>query len=298
MQTADDIFHLIMNGIIYVHTVFFIAEFVKILQHMYNNLSPIQIVLYASSVANHLYDKYDAYAPQALKSWVGHTGYLVQWTAAKWGNYRIEPQSPPWVCIYWRTEKWIPFASDDSAKFQSIEYHDVYHVFSVTVNLIRNIEKLISIITPSFYTKEVMITIAKPEKRITRILYQSPDTKDESESFRVFEFFKKVYTVLEGILLAKKSKRSKAPFLAVSYTNLCMPGETVDLQIPADDWFENNEILSYTYVMRLLEYQPNRKVIVNDEYVVVIIDSDIKTVELRSNQFIRLGTQGYEIITL
>ena len=298
MHTLDDILHLIMNGIIYVHTVFFIAEFVKILQQMYNNTNTIQIVLYASSIANHLYDKYEHYAPSILKSWVGHTVYLVQWFAAKWGNYRIEPQSAPWICIYWRTEKWIPFAAEDSAKFQSIEYHDVYHVFAITHNLVRKIEKLISIITPSFSTKEIMITIAKPEKRITRVLYRSPDNGDDSESFRVFDFFKKVYAVLEGIFLSKKSKRSRDHFLAVSYTNPCMPDKSVDLQIPADDWFENNEILSYTYVMRLLEYQPDKEVIMNDAYVIVIIDGDIKTVELRSNQFIRLGTQGYEIITL
>jgi hypothetical protein len=264
---------------------------------MYNNINTVQIVLYASSIANTLYDTYDAYAPQALKSCVSHTGYLVQWTAAKWGNYRIEPQSAPWICIYWRTEKWIPLATDDSAKFQSIEYHDVYHIFTIVYNLFQRIEKLVSIITPSFSTKEVMITIAKPEKRITRILYQSTeDTDGEDESFKVFDFFKKVYAVLEGIFFAKKSKRSKVQFLAVSYTNICMPDKSVDLQIPADDWYENNEILSYTYVLRLLEYQSNRDVIVNDEYVIKIIDGDIKTVELRSNQFIRLSIQGYEIV--
>jgi hypothetical protein len=265
---------------------------------MYNNTNTIQIVLYASSIANHLYDKYDHYAPPILKSWVGHTGYLVQWFAAKWGNYRIEPPSAPWICIYWRTEKWIPFAADDSAKFQSVEYHDVYHVFAITHNIVRKIEKLISIITPSFSTKEIMITIAKPEKRITRVLYRSPDNRDDGESFHVFEFFKKVYAVLEGIFLSKKSKRSRDHFLAVSYTNPCMPDKSVDLQIPADDWFENNEILSYTYVLRLLEYQSDKEVIMNDAYVIVIIDGDIKTVELRSNQFIRLSTHGYEIITL
>ena len=297
METLTDIIQLCFNGFIYLHTLYFLVEFVKIAQDLYTRhvqINMVELVLSVSSMANNLYDKYEQYTPAIIKRSVCHTGYCIQWISAKWGNYRIEPYQSSWLCIFWRT------STGETTRVAS-EYYDMYHIFSYpTYNrMVRNIKNLISVIPPSFSIKEIMIIIAKRGKRITRIIYQSSDVATPAEPFNIFEFFKKLYTVLEKIFLAHRASPTTVAFLAVSYTNPCMPGgEVIHLQIPVEDWFENNEILSYAYVLRLLEYQSNKNVIINDDYVIVIIDRDIKKVEVRSNQFIKLYANGYELVTV
>jgi hypothetical protein len=60
-------------------------------------------------------------------------------------------------------------------------------------------------------------------------------------------------------------------------------------------YIEGNHLLSSTFVLRLLKYQPE-KFHFDMDYKLKIIDDDINMFELSSNQFIVLTDNTYRII--
>jgi hypothetical protein len=77
-----------------------------------------------------------------------------------------------------------------------------------------------------------------------------------------------------------------------------MDQKTIDLTVGPEYFIEGNEILSYTFISRLLEYQSDKKHVFDTNYVVQVMDHDIQTFELKSNQYVKLGMDDYQIITL
>jgi hypothetical protein len=90
--------------------------------------------------------------------------------------------------------------------------------------------------------------------------------------------------------------RTPTHFLSIEYSH---PGlaDNVAIELSASTYVEGNEILSKQFVRRYLEYQ-SEPFIFDDNYKLTIMDSKIKIMELTSNQYIRIGKSGYEIITI
>jgi hypothetical protein len=86
---------------------------------------------------------------------------------------------------------------------------------------------------------------------------------------------------------------SSVHFLCVNYKNKENP-EYVSLAIDKSWCIVGNEILGYTHVLRMLNYQSNNYVFSMD-YVLEIIDSNIKVFEMRSDEFIRIGENDYSV---
>jgi len=84
---------------------------------------------------------------------------------------------------------------------------------------------------------------------------------------------------------------SSVHFLCVNYKH---PEQTHPISLNIDKkWcLAGNEILGYTHVLRMLSYQTEPYVFTMD-YVLEIIDTNVKVFEMRSDECIRMGGNGY-----
>jgi hypothetical protein len=92
--------------------------------------------------------------------------------------------------------------------------------------------------------------------------------------------------------------KSDAQFLAVEYTCRGMD-KCILVDIPRSHYIVGNELLSTEYVLRYLEYLPIYAQWDFDEsYKIRVVDDNLQKIELRSNQWIRLSENGYEVCSI
>jgi len=84
-------------------------------------------------------------------------------------------------------------------------------------------------------------------------------------------------------------------FLSVEYSHPCMENK-INIEIDPLLYLDKNELFSYIFVLRCLEYQPVPYVF-DSEYKLHIMDNEIKMFELHSNEYIKLNKSDYTIIT-
>lgn len=90
------------------------------------------------------------------------------------------------------------------------------------------------------------------------------------------------------------SELSKVKFLSIEYLHPEVKNPIV-IDIDKNAYLVSNELLSCTFVKRCLEYSFNVKNFDTD-YVLRIMDNNLKTFELKSNEFIILEKDSYRII--
>lgn len=91
-------------------------------------------------------------------------------------------------------------------------------------------------------------------------------------------------------------KLSSIRFLSIEYIHSCCDLPIV-LNIENGHYLNNNEILSPCFVRRLLEKQQSNYVF-DMSYRINIIDNNINTIELNSNQYVILKADSYEIVNI
>ena len=85
---------------------------------------------------------------------------------------------------------------------------------------------------------------------------------------------------------------SSVHFLSITYTN---GNDRPVILVKNKEWLVvGNEILGPIHVLRMLEYQ-NEPFTFSMDYVLDIIDTDINIFQLRSNQYLKINTDGYII---
>jgi hypothetical protein len=87
--------------------------------------------------------------------------------------------------------------------------------------------------------------------------------------------------------------RSNTKFLSVEYSH---PDMTSPIGIVMDkSWFfAGNELLNSTFILRMLEYQPDMYFF-DEDYLVKIMDSECNIFTITSNEYILLTKEGYEV---
>lgn len=88
---------------------------------------------------------------------------------------------------------------------------------------------------------------------------------------------------------------STVRFLSIEYEDPLLK-EKIPLTINANMFYEENEILSSAFIKRYLEYNPTN-VAYNHNYKIHIMDNDINMILLKSNDYILLHKDKYEIIS-
>ena len=71
----------------------------------------------------------------------------------------------------------------------------------------------------------------------------------------------------------------------------------IEIILHKNDLLINNEILSYAFINRYLVYN-HSDFVIDNEYVLYIIDSSLNTIELTYDKYIRLKKNEYEIASV
>ena len=90
------------------------------------------------------------------------------------------------------------------------------------------------------------------------------------------------------------SELSNVKFLSIAYTHPEVKTSIV-IEVDKNAYLVGNEILSCTFVKRALEYSCNVKHFDTD-YILTIMDNNLNTFELKSNEYIILEKDNYKII--
>lgn len=88
----------------------------------------------------------------------------------------------------------------------------------------------------------------------------------------------------------------KSPFLTITYKNKNVDN-IIDIIIPKKYLVKNNEILGPCFIFRYLKYQPIY-FIFNMDYEIEIMDKDLNTFVLKSDEYIILKENGYEKVNI
>jgi len=89
-------------------------------------------------------------------------------------------------------------------------------------------------------------------------------------------------------------KQSHVKFLGVTYSHPKMTNK-IDIEIPKTMCMVDNEILSPAFVLRCLKYQ-SQPYFFDMNYEINIIDGDINSYKIRSNQYAVLGERDVRIV--
>jgi len=273
-----DLINEILNFIsLLVYSIFkFIYSFVTDIDY---NLVSLDIVTTYSkmkqdvvSVYNNNFDKnsfvnktleYSCYCIEQLKSFVL--------------GYRIEPFNNNWVSISYI----------DQTEYDKV---NLSFTFDETYDEIDNIRFFENNNVVDYFTEfqdwyNTAKTILLKDKKVYDCLISM--RMDDKYIYKVCDMDSDSYDVLPCEL-------SKVKFLSIEYTHpeVLKP---IILEIDKNAYLVGNEILSCTFVKRALEYSCNIKNFDTD-YVLKIMDNDLKTFELKSNEYIKLEKDSYKII--
>ena len=107
----------------------------------------------------------------------------------------------------------------------------------------------------------------------------------------VFRLINSAYNTPDN--LQSTSTQTTKYFISISYTHPDMT-KNIDIDLVSGMYRDKNQILSSTFVLWYLEHQPN-PFIFDEKYILKIMDSDIKYIELKSDEYILLEKSKYTI---
>ena len=264
-------FNIFLNGMFYGWT--------KVCEHDYNQLAIESFMWYNEKVqyikdkSSHLYTTYPL-----IKTATDRIVYGFLFTKSKVMNYKIEPLRSNWIStsVLLKSD-WIRPIGMNTNFIEIYEFIDT-EISSANKEYIDNMfvdcfnkscKSANSIAKCSDKVLEVMVTMKRGEQYIHSVF-----NKNEVE-VEPLEF---------------PLKPSKSTFLSVEYTHPDM-SKGVVMELDKNVFFLNNEILSPLFVRRWLEYQP-LAFKYDMTYVIKIMDSNIKTMDLTSGQHIFLDKTG------
>ena len=185
-------------------------------------------------------------------------------------NYYIEPYRNEWICL--------TFINENFKKYYIHETYDYYH----------------SGYDEGELTNLMALNYATLEDRNENKIFIM---KHNNNYISKCNFNKNIQECLSLL----NYKKGKSCFAQISYTHPDME-YSIDLNLDDSYFLDGNELLSEVFVLKQLYYQTSY-FIFSENYVISIIDKDINTIELHSNQYIKIkvndeGTQAsYKIIS-
>ena len=98
-----------------------------------------------------------------------------------------------------------------------------------------------------------------------------------------------------SITMPPTFEASNIHFLSIEYIHPSMT-EKLDITVPVSHCMVGNEILSLSYVFRLLNYQ-SHSFVFDTGYTLAIMDNNIQIFELKANQYLKIHKDNYTIMT-
>lgn len=211
-------------------------------------------------------------------------------------NKKIEPYNNNWVCI-------SLLNINDNYQYDNYQLNESYDFFfnlinNITTNESTNIDFATN---ESTYIDRLKYYLL--EKRFYNFCEYSKNIFDYSNNIKEimvtmqhnnkyihYNFYKGKYNYTT---IKFPNTRSVVKFITVKYIHPMMINP-IYLELN-NIYFKNNRILSPCFVKRLLEYQPIHYFFDMD-YTLEIIDNNIKTINLKSTQYIELNENTYRIV--
>ena len=121
------------------------------------------------------------------------------------------------------------------------------------------------------------------------------------ESIFICKYFSSIYVFISNKedrqINNKIAKPSKSWFITVQYTHETMSEKHISLDIPENMYMVNNELFSPSFVLRCLQYQ-RENYYFDMNYTLHLIDNHINMFTLKSNQYIQLEENTYNVKNL
>jgi len=264
--------------------VFITETMVKVKTFDYNTII-INAVLYYSiadtnirKIATHLYNN-----NRFIKDGVDNSAYFLKFAHANINNMDIEPLATNWICTSLLLKRDpYKYIGDSYSLIESYEYMNTNSVNPEKPDqfYIDNYKELYtcgkSVLNSHKYIEEALVTMKIGDKYIQHICF------DNSKQ-----------TLAEDFSLPSRKLRYK--FLSIEYTHPNMK-KSVVLTLDENMYHENNEILSASFIMRLLKHQ-KEPFVFDENYALKIMDSNINNIVLKSNEYLILGKMEYTIGT-
>jgi hypothetical protein len=257
----------------------FITYSVKIVEYLKNvdyYALGIRALVFYSNVSSQTYKfskkLYRNYP--LVKDTVDRAIYVKATALAFVQGYKLEPYDQNWMCTASLTNNKSPLYADDPCQytdtydiiFDTDDQHYIIREFKHSSNTLNDLLK------ESTNICEFMVTLKYNSSYVYRVI--NKDYKDED-------------IVLPAVA-------SNVKLISIEYTN---PSQQQSIFIDLDKsiYMVGNEILSPIFIKRYLSYQ-SLSFHFDYDYVVNIIDGDLNTITLKSNQHILLHADKYEII--
>jgi hypothetical protein len=180
--------------------------------------------------------------------------YCWKYAAARIGHYHIEPFNQPWTV---------------TCVLQNNEYREGKYI-TKDISYNQYISLFTDITTSKTHAEGLYIAHFG-----NMILYRSI-------------FYRKRYNPL---ILREECRKSKAKMLVVEYTH---PDMENSIFFDLDDFIyvEKNTLFSPLFVRRYLEHQ-GEEYVFDDKYVLRLMDNDVSSFELKSNQYLLMNENNY-----
>ena len=192
-------------------------------------------------------------------------------------GYRIEPFNNNWVSISYVDQSEIDKVNLSFTFDETYDEIDSIYFFknNIDIDYCRNFEEWYNtaktILLKDRKVYDCLISMRMDDKYIYKVCDMESDSYDKLPC-----------------------ELSKVKFLSIEYIHPEVKNPIV-IEIDKNAYLVGNEILSCTFVKRALEYSFNVKNF-DTEYVLRIMDNNLKTFELKSNEFIILEKDSYKII--
>lgn len=211
-----------------------------------------------------------------LRSFFEKVDYGWKYTVAKLQNRYIEPYSKEWVSTCLLIQK-----SPTQFVYKETSCISIYDDDKWEQLFDQSCDRLFVNVLQSTNLREGMIVLKNQDSLMYRCFFEN---KPSLTSDSMVGYF--------GLL----SRKVDVKFLSVAYTHPQMSKE-IYLDLDESVYRKNNTILSPLFVRRYLEYQ-NEAFVFDDNYLLKIMDNNIQTIELTSQQYIVLNNYDYTVETI
>lgn len=211
-----------------------------------------------------------------IKTVVDNSLYGAKYLLAVINNQKIEPMCSNWICNTFLMVR-------DPTRFIGDPYYyiDMYEFLKTPTDSNDSYSgaamSMDSIIRSSNIIKEGMVTMKNGNQYANTIYFKN----------------KKVAI---NDLIELPTQPNGLSFLSIKYTHPIMKNH-IFIDIEKGYFYANNEILSPLFIKRYLEHQAINYHFDLD-YVIEIIDNNIESLQLKSNQYILLGESTYTVMNI
>lgn len=208
--------------------------------------------------------------------------YMIRFLMAMMIDQRIEPMESNWISTSILLKR-------DTTRFEGEPYTFVEKYDKMNMNLISDNESYNNIFINGF---KDACDCAKSIAYNNNSIVESLITMKFENQYIHYTFYKEND---ENDPVTFPLIPCKTKFLTVEYTHPRM-GYGIFLELDKSVFYANNEILSPLYILRCLKYQ-SKAFVFDMDYKIKILDENIHSFELTSDQHVFLHKASYKIVS-